>query len=44
VDALTFSTAGSPLMISTTCVSFSRMAWNEMSCAAWIVPVSRPVS
>ena len=41
---ITFSTAGSPRMISTIWPSLSRMAWNEMSCAACTMPVSRPVS
>jgi len=31
-------------MTSTTCRSFSRIAWNEMSCDATIEPVSRPAS
>ena len=44
VKPITLSTAGSSAMSSTTAVSFCCIAWNEMSCAAWMVPVSRPVS
>ena len=44
VKPITVSTAGSFPTMSTTFVSFSRMDWNETSCAARIPPVRRPVS
>ena len=44
VNATTASTAGSCMTAFTNRVVFSRMAWNEMFCRAWIMPVSRPVS
>jgi hypothetical protein len=44
VNAITLSTAASARMISTTSVSFWRIAWKEMSWDASTVPVNRPAS
>ena len=44
VNAITDSTAGSAATVSTNSAIFRRMAGNEMSCAAWMLPAMRPTS
>ena len=44
VNAITWSTAGSFLMIPTNSIRWSRIAWKEVSWSAWMEPFMRPVS
>ena len=44
VNPMTLPTAGSSVMTPTTACSLCCIAWNDVSCAAWMAPVSRPLS